>query len=252
MSDSNDTREGWTGIGKWWYAAAALVAVVVIGFVLVILLPDPDKNTGTSNPPTAPTPTSTPPSSPASTPSPDEAGWADGGCSGSGDDQVPHDAPDAEWVPLGSSTVPTSAEVGPKQVDGLLRRCYQHSPSGALFAVTNILAAANADPTSSAQAVRILTEQFTPGKGRDQALEDVQQPDYAPSALTAVAYQVTSCDPSRCNLKIVYELPAGPLAETSTSVVWSGGDWLIDGNVPGNGRSVTSVPPGFTAWGPER
>lgn len=253
MSDSNDTREGWTGIGKWWYAAAALVAVVAIGFVLVILLPDPDKSTGTSNPTTGSTPTSTPPSSPATTPSSPAAnsGWEAAGCNGNpGNDQIPSDAPEAEWEPLGGSSIPVSDTYGPARVNHPLRQCFQHSPTGAVFAVATIMTSIGAEPENAGTIARAA---IAPGPGRDDA---IRQADGASSSVsqTVAAYHVTSCTPPRCNVDMVFSISGGQLVRTALSAVWSGEDWQLDAAAleAAGAASVPQVPPGFTTWAPGR
>lgn len=250
MSDSNDNREGWTGIGKWWWASAALIAVVVIGIVVVLLLPNPDKSTGTHEPSGTPNPTP-PPSSAAPSPSAAATGWAEPGCSGSaGSDQVPYEAPETDWEPLGGSSVPVSETYGPAKVDYPLRQCFQHSPTGALFAVVTIMTSIGAEPEHAGVIARA---SIAPGPGRDEA---ISQADGASSSVaqTAAAYRVTSCASDRCNVDVVFSISGGQLVRTSLSAVWSGSDWQLDADAleAAGAAAVPQVPAGFTTWSPGR
>ncbi|MEK8229337.1 hypothetical protein NKG05_30680 [Oerskovia sp. M15] len=125
-------------------AAAVVVALlVVLGIAIAIMsatrsdVPDPTPE------PSSPAPTtSTAPTSEGS----DGAGGAS--VCGLGGDELtgsPSTAPDAEWAYQGTTAYPTSTKFGPGETnDDGVRYCFQHSPTGAVFAAAN---AAVQEPT---------------------------------------------------------------------------------------------------------
>ncbi|MGH3352285.1 MAG: hypothetical protein ACRDPS_16575 [Nocardioides sp.] len=253
MSDESDNREGWTGMGIWWMSSAALIAAVVIGLAIVLFLPGNDTNT-TGNPTPSTDPTTPPSSSASSSPTSSAGtGWEAAGCNPStGSDGVPGTAPDATWDPVGGSSVPVSTTYGPTQINGAVRQCFEHSPTGALFAAATIAAAIGADPTQTAAVARA---QLVPGPGRDQVIQDAENASSSDAfAQTVAAYRFTSCSPDRCNLDMVFTVNGGQLARTALSAVWSGSDWLLDTDalLAGGVAGVEQIPAGFTSWAPGR
>lgn len=254
MSDDDSPREGWTGMGKWWIASGILVAVVVLGLIAIFVLPNRNTTAGTP-PPTSPpavAPSSVPSSAASAAPaaSPTSAaapaGWSDPGCNGhAGSDELPTTAPQASWDPVGGSNVPRSDTYGPTKVTGSVRQCYQHSPTGAVFAVATIPMVIGADP---ADAAKIIRAGVAPGKGRDQMLSQVS--NSSTSYVQSIAgFRVEACSPKRCNVDIVATYDGGHLGETSASVVWMHGDWLMDADSVTGAQSVSQMPAGFISWG---
>lgn len=250
MSDEN--REGLTGRGKWWFASVIVVVLVVLGLLAIFLLPDHNKDAGTDQPTTTPTTSGDTPSSPAaSTPAASGSGWSAAGCNGNpGGDQVPTTAPEATWAPIGGSAVPTSTTYGPTKTTGAVRQCFQHSPTGALFAASTVTTSVGAAPD---QATAIIRAGVAPGPGRDQMLSEASGSSDGFSQ-TVAAYRFGACAPDRCNVDLVFSVNGGQLAQTTLTVVWSANDWLLDATASQNqGTSqVAQIPAGFTSWAPGR
>lgn len=253
MSDDDSRREGWTGMGKWWIASAIFAAVIVLGLIAIFVLPNRDATGGTP-PPTKTTPAEPPssvptsPMSPSSNPSPSAqaSGWSDLGCnSHPGSDKMPTTAPKTGWDPVGGSNVPRSDTYGPTKINGAVRQCYQHSPTGAVFAVATIPMVIGADPT---QAAKVIRAGVAPSKSRDQMINEVRA---NPSSYvqSIAGFRVQACNPKRCNIDIVVTYDGGHLGETTASVVWMHGDWLMDASSVTGAQAVDQMPAGFVSWG---
>lgn len=229
----------------WWYAAAALMLLVILGLIAIIVLPSHNNSDG-ATPGTTPSDTPPPPlsspaaSSPAST---SGTGWADLGCNGTkGSTELPALAPKVTWEPLSSLSVPTGTAYGPKKVSGFVRTCYQHTPTGALIASVNTLAVGWTVPSGERAAT--LEALMTPGKGRDATISSDTPQD---QGSRFVAFSVDGCQPDRCNVALVYSVGTA-LGVANLSMVWSNGDWLLDGSQEPTGNSLTDIPAGYTNW----
>lgn len=249
----------------WWWAAAAVVLLVVLGGAWVVWgKPSPSASSGprassasgsgsTSVPvggdpsdPSAATLSTGSSSTPVQPATQVSAGWPDSGCNGTAGrvDAAPQSVmTDLRWTPFLSAAVPTSPILGPTRVDGALRRCYQHSPAGALVAAANI-SLAQYDPT---QGRAVVEGQFLAGPGRDKALRDLAGSTGTPGQV--VAFRLNGCTPSACNVDLVF-FGQGMYAAAVVPMAWSGGDWVVDGTrVLPDGGLVQGIPAGFTAWG---
>lgn len=252
MSDNNsdsgiETSRFATFFDKngWWYAAAALMLLVGLGLIVIILLPSPESGNGTT-PTTAPTDTAPPPLSSPANPSGSASagtGWSDLGCNGTkGSSEPPLLAPDVSWEPVSTLSVPTSTTYGPRKVEGHVRSCYQHSPTGAVLAAVNVLAVGWTVPSSDRAAT--LTAMMTPGSGRDASISGGTSAD---PGTKFVAFSVESCSSERCNVSLAYTLGTA-VGVGNFSMVWSDGDWLLDGTQEPTGNAVEAVPAGFKNW----
>lgn len=242
MSDSNSkSSAGWGTINGWWYASAALIGLVLLGLLIVLLFPNDEDGAGGATS-----------SSSAGTGEEATEGWEDTGCNGTeGSSEIPTSPPsDVEWVPLGAMSVPQSGEYGPLQVDDPpLRQCYQHSPTGALFAAINI-PAAGSSTGSGADLEAVARQQMTPGPTQEQFLAAAASGDAETSADTVAAFQISACTPDRCNVSVVAN-SGGQLVQGTYSLVWVDGDWKLDGTQQIAASALDAVPAGFVQWAPE-
>lgn len=251
---TEDTKAGQKP-GAGWYAAAAVVVLVVAGLVYVLARGRAETPSASGTSTTSPTgmatsgsssPSESTSSSPSSPVTSAAAGWAVGGCkggTGSSEDPGPTLAA-VTWEPFRSASVPVSTEVGPGTVEAPLRRCYQHSPAGAVVAAVNIVTAA----AVPAEGVAVVKAQWTPGPGQDKALSDAASA--TGSMANVAAYRLTGCTPERCNVELVF-FGGGIYINGMVPMTWSGSDWLVDGAVHvGEPGPAQGIPPGFTAWGP--
>ncbi|GEM_PF-3201863 len=242
---------GRSGPGASWYAAAGVVVLVVAGLVYVLTrggtpsaAPTPTGSTTTATASSSGHSSSPPPSTQPTSQSP--VGWPDSGCNGTtGSAGSPVAAlAAATWQPFLAAAIPASSELGPKRLSDPLRECFQHSPAGAVMAAANITLAAFTPGTGQ----RVIESQFVSGPGRDKALSDLASSSGNPANLAA--FRLTGCTPEACNVDLIV-FGQGLYAENIVPMVWTSGDWKIDGSrlIP-EGGIVQGIPAGFTAWGP--
>lgn len=247
METSNDSGQD-SGMGAWWWAAGGVIALVVLGLVWVLVGPRSSEEAppvGASPPPVAVTPSGSSSGGATPTGEPSAAGWPDAGCHGATAAPVPpaQALTDLSWEPVLTSALPTSKKVGPSRVDGGVRTCYQHSPAGALMAAVNI----NVSLFVPDQGEKVVEAQVTPGPGQDDRLAAVARSDGQPGNI--VGYRVGACVPARCNVEVVTS-GQGVYGAGLVPMVWSGGDWKIDGSIPSPSAGlVQGIPQGFTPWG---
>ncbi|MDM7886588.1 hypothetical protein QUG92_15865 [Curtobacterium sp. RHCKG23] len=144
-------------------------------------------------------------------------------------------APPATWKIIGSTATPQSASAGPGKTedDGRFNTCFAHTPTGALFASVNYLAAS----TDSRNSTR-LYELLADGDLKDQ-LKATPQPGSDGSAGTraqvagfkidSYSLQETTVDVA---LSYTGETTDGQLVSLPMVMRWEQGDWkvVVDGN----------------------
>lgn len=229
---------------SWWWVAATIVIIIPLGLVLILALPSSKDDPAPTGPDSAPPPA--PLSSPAPNPSggpTDATGWDDLGCNGTkGSTETPTLPPKAAWEPVGAGVAPTSADYGPTQVSGYVRTCFQHSPTGALFAALNIVSAIAVAP--SAERAAVLEAGMTPGAYRDEAMDTPA----GELGWKIAAFHVEGCSAERCNLVLVVAAK-GAFGTLNVPLVWTAGDWRVDGTRNAGGGGIDSIPPGYVSWG---
>ncbi|MDA8437528.1 MAG: hypothetical protein M0Z51_01550 [Propionibacterium sp.] len=250
MTDTHNEPRG--GVERWWWASAVVVVAVAVGLVWVLTHrhgqadatpPAPTStapNAGGSPIPSgsASTPTAVVTSTPAGT-------WADLGCNGhsSSSRDVGPQLTGTAWTPFLTSALPSTQLLGPTRITGPLRQCYAHSPAGAVMAAANIGLAEYAPGGRS-----VILTQWTAGPGRDKALSDLAQSSGQPANIAGFAF--AGCTPMRCNVQLAVT-QGGQYASSVVPMIWRNGDWSVDGSQtsPDGGLSST-LPAGFTQWGP--
>lgn len=251
MSDNESTDSSFGGLGKAWALSALLMVAVVLGLVFV-LWPSGDADDEATDPSQTPTIPSGAQETivPSNNAAPSSSkGWDDKGCNGTdGSEKVPTKAPsDVKWVPVAGQAVPVSDKFGPKDVASApLRKCFQHSPTGAVFAAVNIPAAALAGGKAGSVVSR---EQMTPGQFRDEGMAASVSTDAGRASVAG--FQLRACDPHRCLVDLVLD-DVGTRAQLAVTLVWSGGDWKMDGSVEPAARLLDTpgLPTGFIPWMP--
>jgi len=248
--DEDEAEDGRPGLGRWWWASAVVVGVIVLagGWVAFI----PAGSSAHSSTPTVTvtageshlsTPASAAPTS--SAPAVSDA-WADLGCNGTaGTSKIPtQPPPGVSWVSLGAMSVPTSDQLGPRRLQAPYRECFQHSPAGALLAAANIGPAASVDP---AQGSKVLLRQMTPGAGRDSQISDLEDPSSGPGTASPAGFTFGACAPKVCQLTLL-ETGGGYYVQIQMSMIWSGGDWKVDGQAAPSPAVGTTMPVGYVPW----
>ena len=236
-NDDNDIHDGSIASSTLWWGAGGVVVLVIAGLLWIMLSGGGSGSTATPTRTVTATPgwnayaPSTPGGASALGTSSGTSAAA-GGCNvPGGDTLVPTSAIPATWQLVGSVAAPVSSSAGPKKVTGpgeTLRSCYQHSPTGAVLAAINILIAGT---TTNEQ--QVVQQGFTPGPGRTEA---AQQP--ADSGGGSIAgFQAQACTRSACLVKVAISVQ-GLYVEQTMPMVWSAGDWKVNGQVTGIAQAV--------------
>jgi len=135
MSTDNNTKTD-SPFNIWWVVSGIGIVLVVVALILVLVF---GRGSGSDEDaaPAAPS---------ASEPAPAETGAAapsSTSCDLDDSNQdIPVAAPEATWTAIDYLLVPSSNEYGPAPLDGSEWSCFAHSPTGALFAATHVLAGA--------------------------------------------------------------------------------------------------------------
>ena len=175
-----------------------------------------------------------------------------GGCRlPDGDQAVPAGPPaGAEWVVYRRMVVPRSGATGPAVVDADgFRHCCAHSPTGALYAAYNAVAALD-DNTAPLPTARKL---LLPGPDRDRMLAEIAR-DGGSSSNPVQLTGFRIIDASRDRFSVALAMNAdGSLASATLALAWYDGDWRVVPPRPGEefGAPYTQLEDlsGFVQWG---
>ncbi|MFG1913073.1 hypothetical protein [Kribbella sp. NPDC048928] len=251
-----DTGRG--GGRRWTLTLSALVLLVIVGCVL-FLLANRGKNNDTTSPPASTPQQSTGPSTgPSGAPSTGQS--SPGGpatCSlPAGSQQVPNTPiHGASWSLVNQVAVPGADAYGPQVSDSDgLRRCFAHSPVGAVFAVYNHIAAMSIpNDSTGAKTFPILRRIMVPGKNLNSYIEWLKTaPDSGDGTGVQLAgFKVLDATADRVTLLVAAQAGAGYASSTWT-MVWQGGDWKVEppqaGEMAGAPFSPLQDLTGFVPW----
>ena len=160
--------------------------------------------------------------------------------------------PAAEWKFQGTTAYPTSATAGPAETtpDGV-RRCFQHTPQGALFA------ASNAVVQGSDVAVQAAFAQYfiAAGPGRAAAISNAVSGSASTGRLELVAFRVLKYDGATANVDVAVRATSTGQTIYSSGVYplrWEGGDWKLQVSDTGQMTYAFAQIPdlaGYISWG---
>lgn len=158
-----------------------------------------------------------------------------------GNSQVPQVAPEATWEIRRGVTVPTSKAYGPGIVKDGDRSCFAHNPSGAVFASANFMGLAQEEFLSH----------VTPGSYYDAlAATDVGDPTPG-ETMTIRGFKVEQLDGDKMRVTLVTSMSSqAPLIAIPGDVVWTDGDWKVDGEQVDHGSQTLTSLEGYVPWGP--
>lgn len=262
-SQEKDNRGG--GFNRWWGMSAAVMVIVglmAIGAVAGRWMSgpaDPQDSAGPTSAPSRSAATSRPaPTATASQPSPSvpAAGKCPARKAPSKEQQAPEsvaDVPRTTWEPFGGGVLSAPrTDAGPAVRTGTVRRCYTHTPLGAVTAAGTLLIAS----AGKREVARFaLTHQWTAGKDRDQSLKRVNAPDGIPPesqmSMQISGYKLLNYGPERAAVGITLLYSNGGLAEFRLPMVWSGDDWKVQGSGQPKPKPQSSQDPSFVTWGTE-
>lgn len=155
-----------------------------------------------------------------------------------GDQTPPAVAPATHWVLVGTIAAPHDpATAGPAKSSDGLGVCYASTPTGALYAAANFLAATS-DPALRLPAAQTLTAQ---GPGRDELVRLLQagQVGGSGSGLQISGFQFLGYTPRTSavvDLDLTYQ---GKDAHLPLQLRWEDGEWKVV--VPPTGRPFDDV-----------
>ncbi len=225
-------------------AAVVIALVVVLGVALAII------NSTRSEPDPEPVPNSTT-SAPSTTPTVS----ADGGASicklGGESDEVPVSAPKALWEYQGTTAYPTSKTYGPGAENPAgFRFCFQHSPTGALFAAANAVSQGSDTGVSPAW----LKYAVAAGPHRDEIVASVATGSGTEgSRMTIQGFRLLNYDGTTAQVDLALRGSSQGqtiVASVVYSLVWDGGDWKLSAETM-RPIDIASLPDlsGYIAWG---
>jgi hypothetical protein len=156
------------------------------------------------------------------------------GCNrAAGDQSVPERAPAADgWDVSRRIVVPRSSTYGPAVTDpDGFRRCFAHSPTGAVYAAYSAYAAM-ADQSDVVATARKL---MVPGPDTDALIRELRA-DKSESGYSVPqlgGYHVIDAGPDRVSLMLVTPVDTAYMSLTLT-LVWHDGDWRLQPPPPGD------------------
>jgi hypothetical protein len=149
-----------------------------------------------------------------------------------GDQTVPTSAPPVDnWEVSRHVVVPRSSKFGPATTDSDgFRHCFAHSPTGALYAAYNAIAAI-ADQTKQVPTVKKL---MVPGPATDALLREIstEDPSSDSSPVQLVGYRIVDASPDRATVMLAMPVESVYMS-ASLTLVWTQGDWRLQPPQPG-------------------
>jgi hypothetical protein len=248
MADDDDTTQNPFARPGFIVGAVVVAAVIVAGIFLTVL----NLNRGNDAAPPEGDPSLS--STASAAPTPSESAVA-GGVSVCGLDGVELTGkvttpPAAEWAYVRTVAYPTSTTYGPGATSSEgVPTCFQHSPTGALFAAATALAVP-ADPTLANAWIETA---LSSGTYRNQLLSSaISSSETSGVRLQVVGFKVLSYDGETASVDLAVRGSTEGQTVTASAVyqlIWEDGDWKINANVP-NPFDFASIPDtsGYIAW----
>lgn len=160
-------------------------------------------------------------------------------------------APKATWTLFGTVAVPSSPTAGPGITDPSgLRRCYAHTPEGALFAAANQIAMMNDASLHHELARKVVV----PGVGANALAASHQpSPEDDGTRMQVAGFRVVSYDGTTSTIEIAYRDNMGRniYPVFTWDMRWLDGDWKFRVTDQGGLLSAPAFSPdltGYTLW----
>ncbi|MDQ0867380.1 hypothetical protein [Arthrobacter globiformis] len=218
--------------------SAVVVAIMVALGIILALLPKGGGN-----------PTAEPSNSGSATASAQPSATAAASVCGlpSGDQAKPVTTPtDTKWELVGKIAAPTSpTQFGPGKTEANgLRSCFAHSPTGALYAASNVAV------LSATGKARLVYEQLAvPSPERDALLNQPEPQETSAVTAQIAGFQIRSYDADRAVIVIAAKGSNGALVSVPVPLQWHGGDWKVVVPATGStGGGQISDLSGYIPW----
>lgn len=261
-SDDDDRDDGERGPwGSRGFVASVIVmaAVVICGFILLVIGNDDSPQSTPGQTPTAPPTTGPTDSGPvgdptteptSSEPTPGDPTPVDptpvgpnGPCKiKAGDQRILSSAPTSViWRFEGGLMVPTKQTIGPGGRDGDgVSSCFAHSPIGAVFAAMHTLAQVRDESI----AAEVLERRMAANPGRTRALAEARAnrrnptPGRAQTDLQFAGFKIVDYTPARAVISLAVQTDVEHIGGMAVTLRWVDGDWKIalrsDGSISGD------------------
>ena len=165
-----------------------------------------------------------------------------------GSSELDKEAPPVDgWERVNGVGVPVSGTYGPFVQEGELWTCYEHSPTGAAFAATYVVAATCAVPG--------FAEAWVPESDYQDTLKEAEQEELPPSSPTTPAgFRVASYTPEQASVDVALEVGTDQgtrLVAMRWDLTWHGTEWKVDPEMGETGTEplVLDSLEGFVSWG---
>lgn len=217
--------------------SAVVVAIIVALGIILALIPKGGGN-----------PTAEPSTTGSRTATAQPSATAESVCGlPSGNQAKPATTPtDTKWELVGKIAAPTApAEFGPGKTEANgLRSCFAHSPTGALYAASNVAV------LSATGKARLVYEQLAVPSPERDALLDQPEPEETSSVTAQIAgFQIRSYDTDRAVIAIAAKGSNGALVSVPVPLQWHGGDWKVVVPATGStGGGQISDLSGYIPW----
>lgn len=216
------------------FAAAAIVigAVLLCGTLLLFTGPDGNNSPSAGTTPGTNSPTSSnsvlPPAAAASPPATSTTCGLP-----AGDQSIPTQPPSADtWEVTRRAVVPRSTTYGPARTDNDgFRRCFAHSPTGALYAAYNAIAALN----DQHQTIPTTKKLMLPGPNTTALLQKLttEKPSEEGEAAQVAGFRFLDATQDRATVVLALPVEDQYMSATLT-LVWHHDDWRVIPPQPGD------------------
>jgi hypothetical protein len=159
--------------------------------------------------------------------------------------------PYAKWTLVGTIAAPSAPDIGPGVLNGHDRRCFAHSPIGALFAAANVAAMISLPP--GALSVEDGLRHVVPSRTREIYSKQPSAPVDPSIRFQIAGFQVgvLGHDDVNVTLALQSNINEGAMVAWTLPMHWMAGDWRVRlGSVeePFIGAPLRSLG-GFVEWG---
>lgn len=204
--------------------------------------------------------TITPSQVPGSSGSPASPGANANGCPAisDGSQSVPAAPPaGVNWQIYNTLALPFSTAAGPFVIKGDIARCYQHSPTGALIALAQIdvryFVARDWQGVTQQQVVQNAGEQvYYQSRTNDELANGHRRAPGAGELSQLTGFKFVSYDSNSAVIEIARKSNTGDVTATLHTMVWSGGDWLLQLQPDGSDTATSPMSVNLTdvvMWG---